>query len=70
VLRMPTEHFTLAESFRAGLLKETSDMEPRWKNGHLGFNDEKLSQILRRYFVVEREFTTVVTRFFLLRRVN
>jgi 2-polyprenyl-3-methyl-5-hydroxy-6-metoxy-1,4-benzoquinol methylase len=68
VLRLPTEHFSISETFRAGFLKETEALEPRWKNGHLGFNDEKLSRAIRRHFVVEREFTTVVTRFFVIRK--
>jgi 2-polyprenyl-3-methyl-5-hydroxy-6-metoxy-1,4-benzoquinol methylase len=67
LLRMPTEHFTLAETIRVGFLKDTEAMESRWTNGHLGFNDEKLSRVIRRHFRIDREFTTMVTRFFVLR---
>ena len=67
-LRIPTEPVPMADVLRAGLLRDTDRLEPTWTRGHRGFNDEKLSRGLRASFTVHREFTTAISRFFVLGR--
>jgi 2-polyprenyl-3-methyl-5-hydroxy-6-metoxy-1,4-benzoquinol methylase len=67
-LRIPHEKVSTGDVLRAGFLLDTAALEPRWTGGHVGFNDLKLSRLLHENFVVEREWTTLISRFFILRR--
>ena len=67
-LRMPHEKVSMGEVLRAGFLGQTAMLEPRWNGGHVGFNDLKMSHLLHENFVVEAKRTTLISRFFVLRR--
>ena len=64
-LGMPHEHIPVADALRAGILGDTSALEPQWTGGHLGFNERKMERALRQEFNIVEErrlpFTLVFT---------
>jgi 2-polyprenyl-3-methyl-5-hydroxy-6-metoxy-1,4-benzoquinol methylase len=67
-LRIPHEKVSTGDVLRAGIRRDTGALEPRWTGGHVGFNDVKMSRLLHDHFTVDREWTTLISRFFILRR--
>jgi 2-polyprenyl-3-methyl-5-hydroxy-6-metoxy-1,4-benzoquinol methylase len=54
-LGMPHERMPVADALRAGILGDTSALEPQWTGGHLGFNDRKMERELRKAFTIIEE---------------
>jgi 2-polyprenyl-3-methyl-5-hydroxy-6-metoxy-1,4-benzoquinol methylase len=51
-LGLAHERIPVGDALRAGILGDTTSLEPRWTGGHLGFNDRKMERELRRAFRV------------------
>jgi 2-polyprenyl-3-methyl-5-hydroxy-6-metoxy-1,4-benzoquinol methylase len=51
-LGMPHEPIPVADALRAGILGDTSSLEPHWTGGHLGFNDRKMERELKKAFTI------------------
>jgi 2-polyprenyl-3-methyl-5-hydroxy-6-metoxy-1,4-benzoquinol methylase len=54
-LGLAHERMPMADALRAGILGDTTSLEPRWVGGHLGFNDRKMERELRRAFRIVEE---------------
>lgn len=52
VTGMDVERMSLREVLAAGIGR-TASVEPRWQNGHLGFNENLLLSHLRKHFIVK-----------------
>lgn len=50
---MGREKLTLRELISVGILFDSDSVEHKWIGGHLGFNEYKLTKILRQHFRVE-----------------
>jgi 2-polyprenyl-3-methyl-5-hydroxy-6-metoxy-1,4-benzoquinol methylase len=64
---MHVEKFTFRDLIRSGIFYDTSTVEPRWVNGHLGFNHLTLIKALREKFDVTVH-ETLVSPFLIIRR--
>jgi len=54
-LGLAHERIPMADALRAGLLGDTTSLEPRWTGGHLGFNDRKMERELKKAFTIVEE---------------
>lgn len=54
-LGMAHERMPMADALRAGILGDTTSLEPHWTGGHLGFNDRKLERELKKAFTIVEE---------------
>ena len=54
-LGMQHEPIPVADALKAGILGDTTALEPRWTGGHLGFNERKMERELRKAFNIVEE---------------
>lgn len=54
-LGLAHEHIPMADALRAGILGDTSALEPQWTGGHVGFNERKMERELRKAFNIVEE---------------
>jgi methyltransferase family protein len=60
-LGIADEPLSVGEAFRAGLRSDTSRLEPRWRGGHLGFNDRTFERAIRESMRVVHRRPTVLS---------
>ncbi len=68
VLGMHYEPVTFRQLWRASVLRSTDELEPLWTRYHIGFNELKLDEHLRRSFRIETKRRTLANVFYVLGR--
>lgn len=63
------EPMTTRELLRAGLLRDTRDLEDRWDGGHLGFNHLRLEEAMQGEFRIDGRADIVFQLVYLISRV-
>ncbi len=65
-LALSDEPITVREALRAGLRNDTAALEPRWRGGHVGFNDRTFERALRSSVRVLDRHPTLLSVFYVL----
>ncbi len=62
------EPMSLRNVLKASFLKDTSDLEPLWDGGHVGFNHLRLEEALRERFRIEERASLGFQMLYVIRR--
>jgi len=66
--RIPMEHIPWKEAFRSAFLRDTSNLEPLWNGGHIGFNHLNLTRVFKSRFDLIACRGTLTSIFYVIAR--